>query len=119
MIFFDRLYASIYKDIVINKKSTISGVLFFITFIYSNLFSFLLNMISIIINYRLMKNVFYNLILFVLCYALNYLINEKYRRRDLVLKESKIISVFLVNILFFISAFLFFLSIYLNNEMIK
>ena len=64
MIFFDRLYASIYKDIVINKKSTISGVLFFITFIYSNLFSFLLNMFSIIINYRLMKNVFYNLILF-------------------------------------------------------
>ena len=66
-----------------------------------------------------MKNVFYNLILFVLCYALNYLIYEKYKRRDLVLKESKIISVFLVNILFFISAFLFFLSIYLNNEMIK
>ncbi|HBD26807.1 MAG TPA: hypothetical protein DC020_08295 [Flavobacterium sp.] len=66
-----------------------------------------------------MKNVFYNLILFVLSYALNYLIYEKYKRRDLVLKESKIISVFLVNILFFISAFLFFLSIYLNNEMIK
>jgi hypothetical protein len=117
VIFFDRLYASIYKDIVINKESTISGVLFFITFIYSNLFSFLLNMFSIIINYRLMKNVFYNLILFILCYALNYLIYEKYGRRDLVMKDSKIISAFFVTILFFISAFLFFLSIYLNNEM--
>lgn len=120
VIFFDRLYASIYKDIVINKKSTISGVLFFITFIYSNLFSFLLNMFSIIINHRLMKNVFYNLFLFILCYALNYLIYEKYKRRDFVLlKDCKIISTFFVNILFFISAFLFFLSIYLNNEMIK
>ena len=64
-----------------------------------------------------MKNVFYNLILFILCYALNYLIYEKYGRRDLVMKDSKIISAFFVTILFFISAFLFFLSIYLNNEM--
>jgi len=116
MIYLDRLYLSIYKDIVVDKKNTISGVLFFVSFLYSNLFSFFLNILSIIINYRLMGNVFYNFILFVLIFILNFLVYERFKRREIIMKVHKIIPVFFINILFFISAILFFWSIYINNE---
>lgn len=114
MKFFDIIYFSTYKDIVLDKKSTTFGVLFFVSFIYMNLLSALLNLLSILIDYRILKNVSYNLIIYLLIFIVNYLIYEKFNRRESI--KIKTIPSILINILFFVSAFLFFYTIYLNNE---
>jgi hypothetical protein len=114
MKYFDIIYYSIYKDIVITKKNSSFGVVFFATFIYSNLISTFLNIISILIDYRIMKNVNYNILLYILIFIINYVIYEKFNRCKII--KTKAVKPIFINFLFFVSAFLFFFTIYLNNE---
>lgn len=117
MRFFDIIYFSLFNDIVINKKNTSFGVLFFASFIYMNLLSIFLNVLSILIDYRILKNISYNVTLYILIFIINYLIYEKFNRRKSI--KIKAIKSVLINILFFVSAFLFFFTTYLNNELFK
>ncbi|CCG53473.1 Hypothetical transmembrane protein [Flavobacterium indicum GPTSA100-9 = DSM 17447] len=114
MKLFDIIYFSLYNDIVINKKNTSFGVLFFASFIYMNLISTFLNLLSILIDYRILKNVSYNLFIYILIFIINYIIYEKFNRIKSI--KIKVIKSLFINILFFVSAFLFFFTIYLNNE---
>ncbi|SEQ16058.1 hypothetical protein SAMN05444005_10827 [Flavobacterium urocaniciphilum] len=113
---FDYLYMMAYEDIVIKKKSQIFNMIFYLSLIYSEIVATFLNFVSIFIDYRIFKNVFYNVFLFILFVLFNYFIYEIKKRRLIIQKEYVFYKTYYVDIIFLISGVVFVYSIYLNNK---
>lgn len=117
LFYLDYIYIQSFKSIVINKKGVLNTSIFYASYIFSDFIGFFLNVISIIINYRILKNIYYYAAVFVLCFILIFYFYEVKNRRENVIGDfENYKKTFYVDILLFISVFLFFFSIYLTNE---
>lgn len=113
---FDYLYMLTYEDIVIKKKSQIFNMILYLSLIYSEILSSLLNFVSLIVEYRIFKNVIYNVVLFFIFIIFNYYIYEIRRRRIRIQKNYVFQKTFYIDIIFVISGIVFVYSIHINNK---
>lgn len=116
MNIFDFFYINTY--LVNNKKQNITlSTVGIVSLFYADLIGFLINVISLIINYRIFKNVIYNVVLFLVLLFFIFFIYEIKKRKEKVLGNVLIIkNYFLIDILYFSSIVLLFYSIYLCNN---
>jgi hypothetical protein len=113
---FDYLYMLTYEDIVVKKKSQIFNMILYLSLIYSEILSSFLNFVSLLVEYRIFKNVIYNIVLFIIFIILNYYIYEIKRRRIRIQKKYVFHKTIYIDIIFVISGILFIYSIYINNK---
>ena len=116
MNIFDFLYINTYKN---NNKNLyiILSTIGIVSLFYSNLFGVVINFISILIDYRIFKNVFYNVGLFIIFLIINYIVYEYFKRREKKENNIKILKkYFIIDILYFFAFIMLFVSVYYCNE---
>ena len=116
MNIFDFLYINTYKN---NNKNLniILSTIGIVSLFYSNLLGIVINFISILIDYRIFKNVFYNVVLFIIFLIINYIVYEYFKRREKKENNIKILKkYFIIDILYFFAFIMLFVSVYYCNE---
>lgn len=116
MKLFDFFYINTY--IANNKRQNITlSTVGIVSLFYSNIIGFFINIISLILNYRIFKNIIYNIVLFLLCMSFNYYLYEIKNRKEKAKKDVFVLSkYFLIDILYFSAVILLIYSIYLCNN---
>ena len=113
----DFVFIQTYKNIVIQKKGLNSTVLFYTSYIYTSFIAFIVNIFSLLIDYRIFKNIFYIVLLYAIIFILVYFVYNKNNRKEIVFhKFNSYEKTYLIDFILLLLIFLFFFSIYLNNE---
>ncbi len=116
MNIFDFLYINTYKN---NNKNLniILSTIGIVSLFYSNLLGIVINFISILIDYRIFKNVFYNVVLFIIFLIINYIVYEYFKRRESKENDIKVLKkYFIIDVLYFFAFIMLFVSVYYCNE---
>ena len=113
---FDFFYINTFQEN--NKRPNIilstTGI---VSLFYSNILGTIINLLSILIDYRIFKNVVYNIVLFLMIIIINFTIYERFKRR--VKLERNFIPIrkyIFIDILYFIAFIALFLSVYFCNK---